>query len=89
MLQQDEDSEVQFSLQKLAPTLPASLKITASLKMLCLWGEEAFKNGRTINFDMEPEVFGNVRKTYIMGTNVRRLASMREVTGNCIVLYQR
>lgn len=57
--------------------------------MLCLWGEEAFKNGRTINFDMEPEVFGNVRKTYIMGTDVRRLASMREVTGNCIVLYQR
>jgi hypothetical protein len=57
--------------------------------MICLWGEEAFKDGRTINFDMEPEVFGNIRKTYIMGTDVRRLASMREVTGNCIVLYQR
>ena len=83
MLQENEDSEVQFSLQKLAPALPASLQ------MLCMWGEEAFKDGRTINFEMESEVFGYVRKTFIIGTDVRRLASMREVTANCIVVYLR
>ncbi|KAK9942844.1 hypothetical protein M0R45_008491 [Rubus argutus] len=83
LLQENEDSEVQFSLQKLAPTLPASLK------MLCMWGEEAFKDGHTINFEMDSEVFGYVRKTYIIGTDVRRLASMREITANCIVVYLR
>ncbi|XP_062014258.1 uncharacterized protein LOC133730738 [Rosa rugosa] len=79
----EEDSEIEFGLAKLAPSLPASLK------MLCLWGEDAFKDGHTISFYMEPEVFGFSRKTYILGKDVRRLTSMRELTGTCIVVYQR
>ncbi|KAM5584191.1 hypothetical protein ABKV19_003845 [Rosa sericea] len=79
----EEDSEIEFGLAKLAPSLPASLK------MLCLWGEDAFKDGHTISFYMEPEVFGYSRKTYILGKDVRRMASMRELTGTCIVVYQR
>ncbi|KAM5569248.1 hypothetical protein ABKV19_016650 [Rosa sericea] len=79
----EEDSEIEFGLVKLAPSLPASLK------MLCLWGEDAFKDGHTISFYMEPEVFGYSRKTYILGKDVRRMASMRELTGTCIVVYQR
>ncbi|PRQ34678.1 putative Ulp1 protease family catalytic domain-containing protein [Rosa chinensis] len=57
--------------------------------MLCMWGESAFRDGHTINFIMEPEVFGYSRKTFILGSDVRRLASMREVFGNCIAVYQR
>ncbi|KAM5549788.1 hypothetical protein ABKV19_000950 [Rosa sericea] len=79
----EEDSEIEFGLAKLAPSLPASLK------MLCLWGEDALKDGNTISFYMEPEVFGYSRKTFILGKDVRRLASMREVTGTCIAVYQR
>ncbi|PRQ37372.1 putative Ulp1 protease family catalytic domain, transposase, Tnp1/En/Spm [Rosa chinensis] len=79
----EQDSEVQFSLAAMAPTLPESLK------MLCMWGESAFRDGHTINFIMEPEVFGYSRKTFILGSDVRRLASMREVSGNCIAVYQR
>ncbi|XP_062018079.1 uncharacterized protein LOC133734441 [Rosa rugosa] len=80
---EEEDSEFQFSLATMAPTLPDSLK------MLCMWGEDKFKGGRTISFYMEPEVFGYSRKSFIIGSDVRRLASMREVTGNCISVYQR
>ncbi|XP_061998933.1 uncharacterized protein LOC133716232 [Rosa rugosa] len=79
----EQDSEVQFSLAAMAPTLPESLK------MLCMWGESSFRDGHTINFIMEPEVFGYSRKTFILGSDVRRLASMREVSGNCIAVYQR
>ncbi|KAK9942843.1 hypothetical protein M0R45_008491 [Rubus argutus] len=32
---------------------------------------------------------GDKSKTYIIGTDVRRLASMREITANCIVVYLR
>jgi hypothetical protein len=80
---EEEDSEFQFSLASMAPTLPDSLK------MLCMWGEDKFKGGRTISFYMEPKVFGYSRKSFIIGSDVRRLASMREVTGNCISVYQR
>ncbi|PRQ36411.1 putative Ulp1 protease family catalytic domain-containing protein [Rosa chinensis] len=79
----DEDSEVQFSLASMAPTLPESLK------MLCQWGEDKFRDGRTISFHIEPEVFGYSRKTFLMGSDVRQLASMRELSGTCIAVYQR
>ncbi|XP_040367463.1 uncharacterized protein LOC112179893 [Rosa chinensis] len=79
VLEEDENAKVLISLKSLAPSLPAPLKI------LCNWGEEAFKDGRAITFEMESEVFGYQRKTFILGSDVERIASMREVTGNCIV----
>ncbi|XP_024185678.2 uncharacterized protein LOC112190476 [Rosa chinensis] len=83
VMEEDENAKVLASLKSLAPSLPAPLKI------LCNWGEEAFQDGRAITFEMEYEVFGYQRKTFILGSDVERIASMREVTGNCIVVYQR
>ena len=60
-----------------------------SLSMLCMWGEEGFKNDKAIKFNMEPELFGEIRKTYIFGDDVLTMARLHKVTGNCIVIYQR
>ncbi|PRQ54700.1 putative Ulp1 protease family catalytic domain, transposase, Tnp1/En/Spm [Rosa chinensis] len=83
VVQEDDLSEDEFSLQSLAASLPNSLR------MLCMWGEVGFKDGKAITIQIEAEVFGRARKTFILGQDVRRIATMRELTGNCIVIYQR
>ncbi|KAL6574774.1 hypothetical protein OROMI_012059 [Orobanche minor] len=59
------------------------------LSMLCMWGEEGFKDSKTIQFHMEAEVFGEIRNSYIYGEDVFKMANMEKVTRNIIVIYQR
>lgn len=42
-----------------------------------------------INFQMEQEVFGYVRKTFVLKSEIKSFADMDEVGANCIVMYMR
>lgn len=66
-----------------------TLTLPPSLKKLCKWGINGFKDGRTISFEIEEPVFGYTRKTYLLDVDVQRLAMMAELTANCIVVYMR
>lgn len=57
--------------------------------MLCMWGADELKNDKSLEFFIEPEVFGYTRKSWIFDSDLHRMASMTEITGNCIVAYQR
>lgn len=78
------DSNVVVEFQSLITSA-----LPASLKKLCKWGINGFKDGRTICFEIEGPVFGYIRKTYLLDVDVQRLAMMAELTANCIVVYMR
>ena len=78
------DSNVVVEFQSLITSA-----LPASLKKLCEWGINGFKDGRTICFEIEGSVFGYIRKTYLLDVDVQRLAMMAELTANCIVVYMR
>ena len=80
---QSMEADFVFSLASVPSKLPAAVK------KVCKWADEKFRDQESINFDVEPEVFGFLRKTYIIPGDVQRLACMRELTGNCITVYER
>lgn len=41
------------------------------------------------SFQMEKEVFGYERKTFLLRTDIERVVKLDEITGNCIVMYIR
>ncbi|XP_040369816.1 uncharacterized protein LOC121051479 isoform X2 [Rosa chinensis] len=74
-------SDAEFDLQ----SLPSSLQ--ASLKKLCEWGKEGFKDGKAICFYKEEPIFGYHDKSFLLDVEVMRLAHMAQVTSSCIVVH--
>ncbi|KAL6133033.1 hypothetical protein ACLB2K_065270 [Fragaria x ananassa] len=63
-----------------------ALNAPIQLKMLCMWGADELKNNKSFEFFIEPEVFGYTHKSWIFDLNLHRMASMTEITGNCIMV---
>lgn len=87
----DDDEDIQVIQKAFDSKLlrEVAVGLPNSLSMLCMWGEEGFKDSKTIHFHMEAEVFGEIRNSYIYGEDVLKMANMEKVTGNIIVIYQR
>ncbi|KAL6588177.1 hypothetical protein OROMI_001155 [Orobanche minor] len=87
----DDDEDIQVIQKSFDSKLlrEVAVGLPNSLSMLCMWGEEGFKDSKTIHFHMEAEVFGEIRNSYIYGEDVLKMANMEKVTGNIIVIYQR
>lgn len=71
--------EADVTLAELAPNQ------SGPYEMLCT----AFKDGRELSSNIEPEVFGYICSSYITGNDVVVIATMEKVTGNLIASYQR
>ncbi|KAL6199636.1 hypothetical protein ACLB2K_029419 [Fragaria x ananassa] len=71
--------EANVTLAELAPNL------SGPYEMLCT----AMKDGRELSSNIEPEVFGYICSSYIIGNDVVVIATMEKVTGNLIASYQR
>ncbi|KAL6557357.1 hypothetical protein OROMI_017707 [Orobanche minor] len=87
----DDDEDIQVIQKAFDSNLlrEVAVGLPNSLSMLCMCGEEGFKDSKTIQFHMEAEVFGEIRNSYIYGEDVLKMANMEKVTGNIIVIYQR
>lgn len=70
-------------LETIKATLPSNLKTLVS------WAEEGLKDDKTLQFDMDLEVFGRLIPTHLLAKDVCHIGQMRELTGTCIAIYQR
>ncbi|KAL6554671.1 hypothetical protein OROHE_007410 [Orobanche hederae] len=63
----DDDEDIQVIQKAFDSKLlkEVAVGLPNSLSMLCMWGEEGFKDSKTIHFHMEAEVFGEIRNSYI------------------------
>ncbi|KAL6537724.1 hypothetical protein OROHE_012351 [Orobanche hederae] len=63
----DDDEDIQVIQKAFDSKLlrEVAVGLPNSLSMLCMWGEEGFKDSKTIQFHMEAEVFGEIRNSYI------------------------
>lgn len=73
----------QDDLPILSPNLPVPLR------NLCMWAKDALRNGATIHTTLSEEVFGSPRKVYVFRRDIYAMASMKELSGSCIVMYMR
>ena len=64
-------------------------KLPPSMAKLCLWSKDGFKDKEVISFDIDYGVFNQPQKAFIEHRDVERIATMTEITGNCIVVYIR
>ncbi|KAL6218726.1 hypothetical protein ACLB2K_011935 [Fragaria x ananassa] len=71
--------EADVTLAELAPNQ------SGPYEMLCT----AFKDGRELSSNIEPEVFRYIYSSYITGKDVVVIATMKKVIGNLIASYQR
>ncbi|KAL6214278.1 hypothetical protein ACLB2K_013715 [Fragaria x ananassa] len=80
--QHNESEDDKFDFQQLH-----HLDLPATVKKLCQWGEEGFVVRDSICFYKEEDVFGHRAKSYLMGSDVMRLAKLTPASGGLIVVY--
>lgn len=69
---------------------PLDLKVLPpTLKVLCMYAQTGMKKDATIHFVIEPEVFGQPRKTHVLSEDIEQFSRMEEISATCIVVYMR
>lgn len=51
--------------------------------------ETMVASGKVMSSEVEPEVFGDVRRLYILKEDITSLLEMKELSATCLVVYMR
>lgn len=69
---------------------PAEKLVPTNCKLLYRYAQEAmYESGKAITSEIEEEVFGEVRKLFILREDITSLMEMQELSATCIVVYMR
>ena len=68
----------------------SNLEVPSSLQSLCRYAETTLTpQEKIMSFEIEKEVFGDVRSTFVLPEDISQLAGMEEIGATVVAVYMR